>query len=208
MTQVKEYIITNETICQIFCGIPTIQNQVDKRQLNLIGKVTRNSDKQLPTKLLTVWCNNKWQVGGVRHPKNKTLVQNIALIVPTLYQYVSLKLRAHLASLDNRDFKYSINVIVNAPTPPPVPPPSPNTEIAHPPSSPSTPRPSQYPLTSSPPSQRKIFSPIPSPWEAPTSLRSRTPRYDRYGVLKTGIYSMGILLITRRVQDIGNNIPS
>ena len=43
-----------------------------KRQLNFIGKVTRNSDEQLPTKLLTEWCNNKWQVGGVFNSKQSS----------------------------------------------------------------------------------------------------------------------------------------
>ena len=47
MTEVKEE--------RIIFNIPTIQNQIAKRQLTFIGKVVRNSDQQLPTKLLTAW---------------------------------------------------------------------------------------------------------------------------------------------------------
>ena len=101
MTQVKEYIITNKMIRQRFFDIPTIQNQVAKRQLNFIGKVTRNSDEKLPTELLTEWCNNKRQVQGVLHSNKKILVQNIAIIVPAVYRYGSLKLWSHL-DLDDR----------------------------------------------------------------------------------------------------------
>ena len=81
--------------------IPTIQNKVDKRQLTFIGKVTRNSDEKLPKSLLTAWCSNKQKVGGVFHSNKKNLVNKIALIVPTVDRYVSLKLWAHLA-LDDR----------------------------------------------------------------------------------------------------------
>ena len=69
-----------------------IQNQVAKRQLTFIGKVTRNSDKKLPTKILTMWCNNKRRFGGVIHSNKKKLVQKISLNLPTLYRYVSLDL--------------------------------------------------------------------------------------------------------------------
>ena len=79
----------------------TIKNQVAKRQLTLIGKMYRKYDEQLLTKILTVWCNNKRRVGGVLISNKKTLVQNIALIVPTIDQYGSLKLWEHFA-IDNR----------------------------------------------------------------------------------------------------------
>ena len=58
MTQVKEERIKNETICQIFFDIPTIQNQVAKWQFTFIGKVTCNSGEQLLTNVLMAWCNN------------------------------------------------------------------------------------------------------------------------------------------------------
>ena len=82
MTQVKEEIITNETICQRGFDIQKIQNQVAKRQPIIIGKVTHNSDEKLPTKLLMEWRNNKRRFGGVLQSNKKTLVQIIALVLP------------------------------------------------------------------------------------------------------------------------------
>ena len=143
-----------------YFDILTIQNQVAKRQLTFIGIVTWNSDEKLLTKLLMAWWNNKLIFGGVLHSNKKTLVQNIASIVPTVYRYGSLKLWAHL-SLDDKYWKYLINGIINAPTPQTGPPPSPDTERAHPPSPPSPPCPSQAPSTSPPPRQRTRPSPIP-----------------------------------------------
>ena len=140
---------------RIFFDIPTIKNQVDKRQLTFIGKLTRNSDEQLPKKFLMEQCNNKWNIGSVLHSNEKTLVHNIALILPTVDRYGSLKLWAHLA-LDGRYRKYLINVIGNTPTPPPVPPPSPNTKKAQPPSTPYTTCPSQATPTFYLPMQSKI----------------------------------------------------
>ena len=122
-------------------------------------------------KLLTVWCRNKRQVGGVLHSNKKTLVHNIALVVPTIYQYGSLKLWAHL-SLDDRYWKYLINGISNKLTPPPGPPTSSNTKIEQPHYSISPPFPSQGKTTLPPPSQSTRPAPVPSLWEAPTPPRS------------------------------------
>ena len=55
MTEVKEERIRNEEVRERLFKIPNIQNQIAKRQLTFIGKVVRNSDQQLPTKLLTAW---------------------------------------------------------------------------------------------------------------------------------------------------------
>ena len=189
-------IITNETIHQRFFDIPRIQNQVAKRQLTFIGRVTWNSDKQLLTKLLMAWWNNKLIFGGVLRSNKKTLVQNIELIVPT----GSLKLWSHL-DLDEKNWKYLINGIGNAPTPTPGPPPSPTNERAHPPSPPSPPRPSQAPPTLPPPRQSTRPSLIPSPQEAPTPPSSQTPRHDTYGVVKTRRDYMGILILTGRPTE-------
>ena len=67
MTEVKEERIRNAELRERFFKIPTIQNQIAKRQLTFIGKVVRNSDQQLPTKLLTAWCNHKRRRGRVLH---------------------------------------------------------------------------------------------------------------------------------------------
>ena len=162
MTQVEEDRIANNMICRIFFDIPTIQDQVAKRQLTFIGKVTCNSKEQLLTKLLKAWYNNKRIFRGVLHSSKKSLVHNIVIIVPTVDIYGSLNLWSHLA-LDDRYWKYLINGIVNTATPPPVPPTSPNTNKAQPPSFPSPTHPSQSPSISPPPRQSTRPSPVPSP---------------------------------------------
>ena len=128
-------------------------------------------------------------------------MQNIALIIPTVYWCGSLKLWAHLA-LEEKYWKYLINGIVNSPTPPTGTHPTPTTERIHTPSPPSPPRPSQFPLTLPPPRQRKIFSPIPSPREAPIPPRAQKPRYDTDGVGKTRRDLLGILLLTGTPTEI------
>ena len=110
--------------------------------------MTHNSDKQLPKKLLTMRWNNKRRVGGVLHSNKKTLVQNIAHIVPTVDRHGSLNIWAHL-DLDNKYWKYLIDGIVNATTPLPGPPTSPTNKKAHPPSLPSPLCTCQDPPTSS-----------------------------------------------------------
>ena len=45
--------------------------KIATRQLTFIGKVARNSDDYLPTKLLTTWCNHKRRRGGVLHTNKK-----------------------------------------------------------------------------------------------------------------------------------------
>ena len=74
MTEVKEEIIRNAEARERFFNIPTIQNQTTKRQITFIGKVVRNSDQQLPTKLLTAWCNHQRRRGGVIHSNKKSIV--------------------------------------------------------------------------------------------------------------------------------------
>ena len=65
-------------------GVPTIPNQIAKRQLAFIGKVVCNSYQQLPTKPLTAWCNHKQKRGGVLHSNKNSIVHNIALILPCI----------------------------------------------------------------------------------------------------------------------------
>ena len=73
MTEVKDQRITNETVRRIFFGILNIEEQIAKRQLPFIGKVTNNSDEHLFTKLLTAWCNHKRRRGGVLHTNKNPL---------------------------------------------------------------------------------------------------------------------------------------
>ena len=59
MTELKYKRITNETVRTKCFGILNIEEKLAKRQLTFIGKVTRDSDDHLSTKLLTTWCNHK-----------------------------------------------------------------------------------------------------------------------------------------------------
>ena len=154
--------------------------------------MTRNSDKQIPTKLLTAWCNNKWQFGGVLHSNKKNLVQNIALIVPIVDRYGSLKLLEKIA-LDYKYWKYLIHGIENTPEPQPVPPPSTTTERSHLPYPPYPPHPSKSPPTLPSPRQSTRPPPITSPWEA-QSPASQTIKYYMEGVGQARRNLLGILL--------------
>ena len=60
-----------------------MRHQIAKRQLPFIGKVVRNSDNQIPTRLLTVWCNHPRRRSAPLQNNKKNLVKNIQLIVPS-----------------------------------------------------------------------------------------------------------------------------
>ena len=55
MTAVKYQRITDETVKRIFFDITNIEKQIATRQITFIGKVARNSDDHLPTRLITAW---------------------------------------------------------------------------------------------------------------------------------------------------------
>ena len=65
MSEVKYQRNTNETVRRNCFGILNIEEQIATRQLTFIGKMTRNSDDHLPTKILTAWCNHKRRQGCV-----------------------------------------------------------------------------------------------------------------------------------------------
>ena len=81
-------------------NIPTIRYHLAKRQLNFIRKVFRNSEDQIPTQLLTSWCENKRKLGAPLQNNKKNLAQNIRLIVPGAEKYGLLTTWVYLA-LDN-----------------------------------------------------------------------------------------------------------
>ena len=81
--QVIDKHITNESIRMRFCHIPSIRHQIVKRQLPFIGKVVRNSDNKIPTRLLTAWCDHPRRRGAPLQNNKKNLVKNIQLIVPS-----------------------------------------------------------------------------------------------------------------------------
>ena len=84
MSEVKEERITNAEVRGMFFKIPIIQNQIAKHQLTFIGKLVRNFGLQLPTKLLTAWCNHKRKRVGVLHSNKKSIAQHPALILPCI----------------------------------------------------------------------------------------------------------------------------
>ena len=165
MTEVKEGRIRNAEVRERFFNIPNIQNQIEKLQLTFIGKVVRNSDLQLPTKLLTAWCNHKRKRGGVLHPNKKSIVQNIALILPYIGKTEIMSEWLHYA-LNNGYWKYLISNSGNSPKPRPAhePPPSslrkekgryfppnPPSENENPPPSPPSPAPRPRSQSRTPP---------------------------------------------------------
>ena len=83
MTQVQEDHIKNETIREMFYGIPDIKTTIAMRQLSFIGKAVRNNTPNLPTRLMiTACCNHERPKQGGRpqlHLKD-TLCNNLALM--------------------------------------------------------------------------------------------------------------------------------
>ena len=95
MTEVKDQRITNKTLRRNCLGILNIEEKITTQQLTFIGKVTRNSDDHLPTKLLTAWCNHKRWRGGVLYTNKKYNVHNLRLIIPGVAKTGALKTWAH-----------------------------------------------------------------------------------------------------------------
>ena len=89
--------ITNESVRKRFFNILTIRYQLVKQQLTFIGKVVRNSEDQIPTQMLTAWCDNKRKPGAPLQNNKNTLAQNIRLIVPSAAKYGLLTIWVYLA---------------------------------------------------------------------------------------------------------------
>ena len=125
MAEVKEGRIRNSEVRGGLFNIPTIQNQIAKRQLTFIGKVVSNSGLQLPTKLLTAWCNHKQKRGRVIHSNKKSIVQHIALILTCVGNTGRTSEWVHYA-FDNFYWRYLISKLGNSPKPRPAHEPSPS----------------------------------------------------------------------------------
>ena len=76
MTAVKDQRITNETVGREFFDILNIKKQIATEQLTFIGKVARNSENHLPTKLLTVWYKHKGRREGVLYANKNPYFTN------------------------------------------------------------------------------------------------------------------------------------
>ena len=81
--RIKYEHITNETVRLFFCGIPSLQSQIAKRQLRFIENVVRYHDSQIPTQLLTAWCDHPRKRGGVLQTNKKNITKNLQLIIPS-----------------------------------------------------------------------------------------------------------------------------
>ena len=81
MSEVKEQVITNEKVRKVFFYIPNIKQHIATQQLNFVGKVVSSSDDQLPTKIITAWCNHKGLIGSLLNTKKKSILHNIRHII-------------------------------------------------------------------------------------------------------------------------------
>ena len=214
MTNVREEKITNSASRRRFYNIPTAEQQIAKRQLTFIGKIARNSDCQLPTKLLTAWCNHPRPKGGVLHTNKKSIVANIRIISPNIGKTGALREWIHLA-LDDGYWKYLIaNIGRTAPSSPPRDPPepaesepaepepadhqTPNTPPNTPPNSRPPPTTPNAPTPETPPRQGQRDIPLSPPIRSPPPRRPTTPPRERFhfdpaNVGKTKMDSLRIL---------------
>ena len=96
-----------------FCNIPSMRHQIAKQQLPFIGKVVRNSDNQIPTRLLAAWCDPPRRGAPLQNNK-KNLVKNIQLIVPSAARDGRLSSWAFYA-LDNSYWNHIISQLGRQP---------------------------------------------------------------------------------------------
>ena len=157
---------TKQSLRKRFSNIPTIRNQLAKQQLTFIGKVVRNSEDQIPTKLLTVWCDNKCKQGAPLQNNKKNLAQNIRLIVPGTAKYGLLSTLVYLA-LDDRYWKHLIKQLGTHPS-------TWNGTKTNPQSTP-TPRLSRRAAGPSTPHRRRAPPNSPPPFRARDSQFNPTP---------------------------------
>ena len=97
MIKVKDQHITNKTVRMKFFGIINIEEKIATQQLTFIGKLTRNSDNHLLTKLITAQCKHKRQRGDRLHTNKKPIFHNLCLIIQGMKKTVVLRTRAHFS---------------------------------------------------------------------------------------------------------------
>ena len=170
ITIVIDRNIINQSVRKRFFNIPTIWYQLVKWQLTFIGKVVRNLEDQIPTKLLTAWYNNKRKAGAQLQNNNKNLAQNICLIVPGAAKYGLLTTWVYLA-LDYGYWKHLIQQLGTHPS-------TWNGAKPNPHSTP-TPRSSQRAAAPSTPPHRQALPNSPPPFRACDSHFTPTvPRHN------------------------------
>ena len=150
---VKEHRIKNTDIRQRFYNIPSAHRLITVRQLKFIGKVFRNSSTQLPTQLLTCWCDNKQKRGRALYHNRKSIVASLQLVLPDVEVHGSISSWG-IHALDDKHWnniisqyklrKDDTDSVPPSPPPPPSSPPrsstSPPSHNAAPPSPTSPPR--------------------------------------------------------------------
>ena len=77
-----EHQIKNEHVHKMFFNIPTIRNQIAFRQLTYIGKCFRRESAQIPTLLLTAWCDHPRKVGRPLLTNKQCIIRNLQLVIP------------------------------------------------------------------------------------------------------------------------------
>ena len=148
--------------------------------------MVRNSEYQIPTQILTAWCENKHKPGLQIKNNKKNLAHNIRLIVPGAAKYGLLTTWEYL-SLDDGYCKHLIKQLVTQPltwngaepNPQSTPPPRSSLRAA----APSTPPCRQAPPNSPPPFHAcdSHFTPTPPRRNAPQPYprREASPRREK-----------------------------
>ena len=77
------------------------QKQIVSRQLIFIGKVARNYEDHITTRILTAWYNHKKQRGCVLHTNKKSIIHNLRLIISGVDKIRSLNTWAQFSSKNN-----------------------------------------------------------------------------------------------------------
>ena len=89
--------ITNESVCAQFNNIPCLRFQIAKRKLTFLVKIVIIHVSQIPTQLIIAWCDHPRQLSSPLQTKNKNLLRDIRLFVPSTARNDSILMWAYLA---------------------------------------------------------------------------------------------------------------
>ena len=84
MSEVIEQHITHTSIREKFYNIPRIKKQIALRQLTCLGKIFRQEESHIPTRLLTVWCDHQRKSGLPILTNKQSMVRNIQQVIPNV----------------------------------------------------------------------------------------------------------------------------
>ena len=82
MCQVIDRHINNASLREKFYNIPMIKNQITFWQLTYLRKIFHREASQIPTRLLTAWCDHPRKVGRPLLTNKKSIVRNIQVVLP------------------------------------------------------------------------------------------------------------------------------